>query len=176
MKRKLLTFAAVGILAALSLGSPLGATPAAKSLIQIHESGTINELKSDVQGAVKGKFTIELKLSPFGPAGTTAIYAVPATTRVVNGQQQIPFTATDNMTSKGGTLVIAVKGIHFDVNPKTTPSADQFGPAAEYGTWKIRSATGIYEGWKGGGNWASVSYGYKKIEPYSVEWDGYVTP
>jgi hypothetical protein len=48
------------------------------------------------------------------------------------------------------------------------------GPAAEYGTWKIKTATGIYHGWKGGGIWAAVVYG-GKVEPYSVEWDGSIT-
>jgi hypothetical protein len=67
-------------------------------------------------------------------------------------------------------------GIHIDVNQKVTPSGDVVGSAAEYGTWKITAATGIYQGWKGRGTFAAVLYGYQNAQPYSVEWDGYVTP
>ena len=38
MNRKVLIFAAIGILAALSFGSPLGATPAAKKAIRVATS------------------------------------------------------------------------------------------------------------------------------------------
>jgi hypothetical protein len=61
------------------------------------------------------------------------------------------------------------------VNQKVTPSGDVVGSAAEYGTWKITAATGIYQGWKGRGTFAAVLYGYQNAQPYSVEWDGYVT-
>jgi hypothetical protein len=67
--------------------------------------------------------------------------------------------------------------MHIDVNMKATPSGgNTVGNAAEYGTWKITAATGIYQGWKGGGNFAAVSYGYQNLQPSSVEWDGYITP
>jgi hypothetical protein len=172
--------AAFGVLlagmAVLVVGGVASGNTASKALINIHESGTINTAKSDVQGAVHGKFTIELKLSPFGPGGTTAIVSVPSSTKYVNGEMQVPFAATDDLTSKTGTLELAITGTHIDVNTKDTPSGNRVGPFAEYGTWKIRSATGSTKGWKGGGNWASAAYGYGKIQPYSVEWDGYMTP
>ena len=93
----------------------------------------------------------------------------------VKGQEQIPFVATDHLTGKTGKIVLAVKGTHIDVNSKLNISGQVVGPAAEYGTWKIRTATGIYQGWKGGGNWASVAYSYRNVQPDSVEWDGYIT-
>jgi len=71
--------------------------------------------------------------------------------------------------------VLSVKGTHIDVNSKLNTSGQLVGPAAEHGTWKIKSATGIYQGWKGGGNWASIGSGYENVQPYSVEWDGYIT-
>ena len=149
---------------------------ATKSLIEIHEQGTENQALSMSQGGVRGKFTIELRLSPFGPAGTTVIYGGPDNTRNVNGEAQIPFTATDHLTSKAGTIALAVTGTHIDLNSKLTPSGDAVGPAVEYGTWKIDTATGIYQGWSGGGRWAAAIWGYgRRSQPYSVEWDGYIS-
>ena len=173
MSRFLKVLAVLVVLAVPAVGGVASGNTASKAQINIHESGTINTAKPPfAQGAIRGKFTIQLNLSPFGPGGTTAIVPSPAPTKYVNGEEQIPFTATDHLTSKTGTLELAIKGIHIDVNI----NANRLGPAAEYGTWKIRSATGIYEGWKGGGNWASVAYGYGKLQPYSVEWSGYITP
>jgi hypothetical protein len=159
-----------------ALGSPSArsASTASRKQIAIHEQGTDNRLGQGTAGAVRGKFTIELAKTPFGPGGTTVIYATPSGTRQVNGQVQIPFGATDRLTSKNGTIDLAISGIHIDVNGKLHPSGTFIGPAAEYGTWKIRTATGIYQGWRGGGNWASVASGYRNRQPYSVEWDGYV--
>ena len=161
---------------ALAVSGAARGTTAARSLIAIHEQGTNNLNGQSGNGATHGKFTIELQKAPFGPGGTTVIYSIPANAgRLVNGQEQIPFVATDHLTSKTGKLVLAVKGTHIDVNSKLNASGQLVGPAAEYGTWKIQSAIGIYQGWKGGGNWASIGSGYKNVQPYSVEWDGYIT-
>lgn len=173
MSRFLKVLAVLAVLPVPAVGGVASANTASKAQINIHESGTINTAKGpSAPGAIRGKFTIQLKLSAFGPGGTTAIVPVPATTKYVNGEEQIPFTATDNLTSKTGTLELAITGIHIDVNV----NANRLGPAAEYGTWKIKSATGIYAGWKGGGSWASVAYGYGKLQPYTVEWSGYIAP
>jgi hypothetical protein len=160
---------------AVAVGGVAPGTTASRSLIAIHEQGTNNLNGQSGNGATHGKFTIELQKAPFGPGGTTVIYAIPSGTKYVNGQEQIPFVAIDHLTSKTGKIVLAVKGTHFDVNSKLNTSGQVVGPAAEYGTWKIRTATGIYQGWKGGGNWASVAYSYRNVQPYSVEWDGYIT-
>jgi hypothetical protein len=161
---------------ALALGGAASASTASRTQIEIHEQGTNLVNQPGATGSMHGKFTIELKLAPFGPGGTTVVYGEPVAIRQVNGQEQITLAASDRLTSKTGTIEIAAKGIHIDVNSKLSPSGHRIGPAAEYGTWKIRAATGIYEGWKGGGNFASVAYGYGKAQPYSVEWDGYITP
>jgi hypothetical protein len=124
---------------------------------------------------VRGTFTIELALSPFGPGGTTKIALNPGNLRQVNGQKVTPFDGTDHLKSAKGQLELAVRGVHIEVNNKLAPSGYQVGPSVEYGTWKIRTATGIYKGWKGGGNWAAALYGYTNVQPYSVEWDGYIT-
>lgn len=159
---------------AVVVGGVASASTASPSLIEIHEQGTDNRTRPGVTGAVRGKFTIELKKTPLGPGGTTVIYALPGISRLVKGQEQTPFTGRDRLTSKTGTIELAFKGTHIDVNSKLSSSSRRLGPAAEYGTWKIAAATGIYEGWKGGGNFAAVAYGYKNLQPYSVEWDGYI--
>jgi hypothetical protein len=101
----------------------------------------------------------------------------PGKTKYVHGQAQIPFSGTNDLTSTKGNIDLGFTGIHIDVNQKVTPSGgDVVGHAAEYGTWKITAAAGIYQGWKGGGNSAAVLYGYQNAQPYSVEWDGYITP
>jgi hypothetical protein len=146
---------------------------ASRSLIAIHEHGTERRTVQNVPNL--GEFTIELDKTPFGPGGTTAVYALPPGITYVNGQQRVAVTGSDTLTSKTGRIELRFNGTHIDLNSKLLPSGDLVGPAAEYGTWKITSATGIYQGWKGGGDWAAVLYGYGKVEPYSVEWDGYIS-
>jgi hypothetical protein len=167
----LLSLAAV----AASFSGVARGTAASRSLIAIHEQGTDNINAQSTTGATRGKFTIELQKTPFGPGGTTIIYAIPSSTRNVNGQEQIPFVATDHLTSKAGTIELKVTGVHVDVNSKLSPSGHVVGPSVEQGTWRIRTATGMYQGWKGGGNFASVIDSYRTVRPYTVEWDGYIT-
>lgn len=124
---------------------------------------------------MRGKFTIYLRGLPFGPAGTTLWFALPGNTRYVHGQAQIPFSGTDHLTSKKGRIDLAINGTRIDLNQKVTPSGNVFGPMVRYGTWKVASATGIYQGWKGGGDFAELFFGYQNAQPYSVEWDGFVT-
>ena len=159
---------------ALAVGGAASGSTASRSLIAIHEQGTNPQTRQGIF-AVRGKFTIELRKAPFGPGGTTAIYGAIGATRNVNGQEQIPLLAgSDILTSKTGKIVLAFSGTHLELNSKLSPSGFIEGPKAEYGTWKIKTATGAYQGWKGGGNWASVAYGYGNVQPYSAEWDGYV--
>jgi hypothetical protein len=148
-------------------------TAASRSQIAIHEQGEHNI--TDESMPIVGAFTIELAGAPFGPKGTTRISPSPGATTELNGQTRLAVTGMDTLTSAKGRIVLAITGIHIDVNGKLTPSGFLVGPAVEYGTWKIKSASGIYRGWKGGGVWVSATYGYVQPEPYSVEWDGYIT-
>jgi hypothetical protein len=93
----------------------------------------------------------------------------------VNGQAEIPLTGSDTLTSKSGQITLALRGTYVGVNSTLSSSGQALGPGAEYGTWKIKSASGMYQGWKGGGNWAAVISGYSIAQPYSLEWDGYIT-
>lgn len=156
-------------------GGASGAT-ASKSRIAIHQQGKNDQTTTQAQGAVlRGTFRIELDLTPYGRRGTTTITTSPSNVHTVNGQDQTPFIGTDRLKSAKGELQLAFRGIHIDVNSKLLPSGYRVGPQVEYGTWTIKSATGIYKGWKGGGNWAASLYGYTPSQPYSVEWDGYIT-
>jgi hypothetical protein len=178
MKQKLVStvsLLSVSVLA-LALGGEARGTAASKSQIAIHEQGKNPQTNLQAKGAFpRGTFTIDLALSPFGPRGTTVITTSPGNPRQVNGQKVTQFTGTDTLKNTKGQLELAFRGIHIEVNNKLTPSGFQVGPSVEYGTWKIRTATGIYEGWKGGGNWAAALYGYSPSQPYSVEWDGHIT-
>ena len=160
----------VFVLANVALGSTGGKRAAtAKLHISIHEHGT------NAPTSIRGKFTIELAKTPFGPGGTTSISPDAGNTTYVNGQERIAFGGTDHLTSTKGQIELRLAGIHIELNSKLTPSGWVVGPVVEYGTWKIASATGIYQGWKGGGNWAAALSGYSRFQPYTVEWDGYIT-
>jgi hypothetical protein len=164
----------VVLLVAVAAAGAASGSGASRSQIAIHEQGKNNLTTS---GAPElGTFTIDLAGAPFGPKGTTRIFPSAGATTYVNGQTRIGVIATDTLTSTKGRIVLAITGTHIDVNGKLTPSGHFVGPAVEYGAWKVKSATGIYHGWKGGGVWASVGYGYVQPEAYSVEWDGYITP
>jgi hypothetical protein len=158
---------------ALAVGGVARGTTASTSLIAIHEHGT-DPVASISRGAT-GNFTIQLAGSHFGPAGSTYNVPDPALDTHVNGEDQIPFIGRETLSSAKGRIELAYVGTEIMVNSKPLPSGSVVGPAVEYGTWKVKTASGIYRGWKGGGNWAAVIHGYGRVEPYSVEWDGYIT-
>jgi len=165
------SFLALALVASAAASSVASARSTSKELIAIHQRGVIPVSSSR---AVRGKYSIDLKASPFGPTGTTLIYLSPGTVAYVNGQERFPFSGTDYLTSSKGKLDISFDGVHTDVNSRLY-AGQPVGPAIEYGTWKVSSATGIYRGWKGGGNWAAALWGYGAVSQYSVEWDGYVS-
>jgi hypothetical protein len=82
--------------------------------------------------------------------------------QTVGGQAQYPVTGYNDLKTKKGTLNFSFVGISILVNGKFYN---------EYGSWKVRSGTGMYKGWKGGGRWADV--GTPSAD--NIEWDGVVT-
>src|SRR5579864_4068693 len=158
-------------MAAAGVASRIGAS---RSQIAIHEQGMYINNPTPATPTL-GKYTIELAGATFGPAGATNITYDPSNPTYDKGEQQSSLIGADTLRNTNGTLELAFKGIHIQVNGKLTPSGQVVAPFVEYGTWTIRTATGIYAGWKGGGKWTSVAYGYRYAEPYSVEWDGYIT-
>jgi hypothetical protein len=156
-----------GNVIAVAVGGVADGTASSPSKIVIDQHGT--SFQDSAAGAgLRGKFTINLRGLPFGPAGTTLYFGVPGNTRYVHGEAQIPFSGTDHLTSKKGRIDLAVSGTRIDVNQKVTRSGNVFGPIVRYGSWKIASATGIYQGWKGGGNFAAVFFG--SVRRRTVSW------
>jgi hypothetical protein len=161
--------AAVLILAATAAAKPT-ASMASKLQIAVHEQGIDHH-----NGGPNGTFTIDLAVPGFAASGKTHISNGPGATKYVQGQQRIPFSGEDTLTTSKGQIVIAFNGTHIPVNNKATSSGIAVGPAVESGTWKIKSASGAYQGWKGGGPFAAAIYGYTINPSYSVEWDGKIT-
>jgi len=147
-----------------------GAVPT-KVQIAIHDQGTAPK----ASGSPHGIYTITVALPGFAAGGKSRISFDPSVTKYVDGQAQLPLAGSDTFTSSKGKLVIAFTGTHIPLNNKLTSAGYSVGPAAETGTWKITSATGSYAGWKGGGPWAAVIYGYTLNPSYSAEWDGFIT-
>jgi hypothetical protein len=169
MGRRLGVLVPVGALVlALAGGAAGGGSP---SKITIRENGTSGASSH----GTRGRFTIEVLGTPFGPAGKSVIYELPGDTRYVRGQPQVELSGTGHFTTPKGSLELTFSGLHWDLNTRVTASGDVLGPAAEIGNWKIAAATGIYKGWRGGGKFAAIAYGYRDPQPYAVEWDGYIT-
>jgi hypothetical protein len=140
--------------------------------IAIHEQG----MNADTHlGRIAGKFSIDLALVPSGHTGTTRITTELGHQNVVEGQMQIGFAGNDTLTSKNGTLTLAFQGVHIPINNKAKSNGETLGPDVEHGTWRIKTASGVYAGWKGGGLRAALLDGYEQAQSYSVEWDGMVT-
>ena len=147
MKRKVLTFAAIGILAALSFGSPLGATPAAKKAIKIDsrtrgvDSGSGKFILQLGTGGDLGNVTFTRS---FRPGGDKSVIAP-------DGQQYFIATETDTLKGKNGTLVTRAVGPVYQLG-------GGFGNYENWnGKWSIVSGTGDYSGLRGGGRYFGMA-------------------
>ena len=102
MSRKVLAAAAIGIFAALLLGSPLGATPAAKKPINI---------ESRTRGINGGSGNFFLYLATRGDLGKVTFKRAigPGKTKPLRSAIQHD-TETDTLKGKNGTLVIRAVG------------------------------------------------------------------
>jgi hypothetical protein len=101
-------------------------------------------------------------------SGSAAIRPSNGTTKIVDGQRSEPVIANSTLKGKKGNLGISMRGVSIEFDD-LNPTKD--GYAAEYGTWKITVGSGSYEGWTGGGRWASVGIPTAN----HIEWDGFVT-
>ena len=113
-----------------------------------------------------GHFKLEVNGSVVD-TGTTVIHPNAGNTKVVDGQQQLPVTGSDELVGKQGTLDLFFRGVSVPIN--SNASGDAY--YAEYGTWTITSGTGKYKGWKGGGRWANAG----TLSANNIEWDGYAS-
>jgi hypothetical protein len=97
-------------------------------------------------------------------SGKTAVTPRVVHAGVRDGQSYKVVAGANTFTGKKGGLVIRFTGVAVDVAEAND---------VEYGTWTIDTArgTGAYEGWRGGGRWASTAKGAR----YTVRWSGLVT-
>jgi ABC-type branched-subunit amino acid transport system substrate-binding protein len=167
--RAILAGAAVAaVAAAAASGTAAGGR---KKQIAIHEHGTT---PTGDAGAITGRFALDVAATPFGPGGTTRISTDPASTTFLRGQTRVAFSGIDTLTGKNGRIEIAFSGTHIPINTHLV-SGRAIAPAVETGTWKIKTATGDYQGWTGSGVWAAAIWGYGARQQYAVEWDGSLT-
>jgi hypothetical protein len=169
MKRALLTTLGTSIVATVVLASiALGASDGrqlstVRSHIAIKEHGSE---KPTADFIYKGHFQLELN-DVLMDSGTTSIRPNTGTAKIVGGEQQVPVIGNNNLIGKKGTLTLLFHGVSIAID--TNKSGDAY--YAEYGSWKITGATGMYAGWKGGGHWANAG----TPSANNIEWDGYVT-
>jgi hypothetical protein len=164
MNRTVLTVAAIGILAALSFGSPIGATLTAKTPIRIDSrvrgvdggSGTF-VLQLGRTGGDLGKATFTRSFRPKGHNTLTA----------PDGQHYFIATETDTLKGKNGTLVIRAVGPAYQMGIGNYEVWN--------GTWSIVSGTGDYSALKGGGRYFGMAI-QTPIPPVSKTSTGFVQP
>ncbi len=145
MNRKVLAVAAIGIFAALSLGSPLSATPAGKKLIRIDsrvlgiQGGSGKFFLALGTGGDLGKVAFTRSFRPAGEVEATA----------PDGQRYVIATETDTLKGRNGTLVIRGVGPAYSLG---------IGDYEVWkGTWSIVSGTGDYSGMRGGGRYFGIA-------------------
>jgi len=128
------------------------ATSAGKFRLVIEESGSV--------AAFQGKFVL---YAPAGTdSGTSSLVVRVGPVRYRGGQRYEIHSGVDTMHSKKGTLTLTFSGPSVNAGPSLY---------VEYGTWHISSASGIYKGWKGGGNWG----GTDNEQTYHIQWEGLIT-
>jgi hypothetical protein len=145
MNRKVLAIAAIGIFAALLVGSPLGATSAAKKLIRIDsrvvgvESGSGQFFLALGTGGDFGKATFTRSFQPKGDVEATA----------PDGQRYFIATETDTLKGKRGTLVIRTVGTAYSMGIGNYEVWN--------GKWSIVSGTGDYSKLKASGRYFGLA-------------------
>jgi hypothetical protein len=150
-RRALLVFVAVLVTGALTVGAVDG-TSAGKLRVVIEESGSVSSFQ--------GRFVLYAAAST--DSGTSALQVQIGPVRYRGGQRYEIHGGVDTMHGKKGGLKLTFSGPSVNAGPSLY---------IEYGTWRISSASGIYKGWKGGGNWG----GTDNEQTYHLQWEGLVT-
>jgi hypothetical protein len=141
MNREVLIVTAIGIVAALSLGSPLNAAPVAtKKLIRIDSTARGVE-------SCSGKFILQLGTGgDLGKVHCTRSFGKDTTTP--DGLVYDAIKQKTSFTGRDGTFVIVSVGRSYDVG---------YGNAGNWsGTWSVVSGTGTYAGMRGHGTWVGA--------------------
>jgi hypothetical protein len=141
MNRKVVTIAAIGLFAALSLGSPLSAAPVAtKKSIRIDATVVGGE-------HCTGKFVLQLGTTGDGGRlecrSSDTGYA-----KTPEGLEFLQYTERATFTGKAGTFVLRVVGRGYDLGFGTHINTS--------GTWSVVSGTGDYSGMRGRGRFIGV--------------------
>jgi len=150
-RRALLVFVAVLVTGALTVGGADGMS-AGKFRVVIEESGSVSSFR--------GRFVLYAPAST--DSGTSALQVQISPMRYRGGQRYDFHSGVDTMHGKKGGLKVTFSGPSVNAGPSLY---------IEYGTWRISSASGIYKGWKGGGNWG----GTDNEQTYHLQWEGLVT-
>lgn len=152
MSRKgLLLFAAVLVTGPIT-GPGAEATGAGKFRLVIEETGSVSSFQ--------GRFAL------YGPtgsdSGTSSIRVQISPVRYRDGQRYEIHSGKDTMHSKKGGLTLSFSGASVNAGPSLYIT---------YGTWHISGASGIYKGWKGGGNFGNTD----NEQTYHFQWEGLIT-
>ena len=148
----LLVFVAVLVSAALTVGGADGRS-AGKFRVVIEDRGSVSTFQ--------GRFVLYAP-DPSTDSGTSALQVQISPVRYRGGQRYEIHSGVDTMHSKKGGLTLTFSGPSVNAGPSLY---------IEYGTWRISSASGIYKGWKGGGNWG----GTDNEQTYHLQYEGLVT-
>lgn len=141
MSREVLAVAAISIVAALWLGSPLSAAPAAtKKSIRIDVTAVGGE-------HCTGKFVLQLGTN--GDGGKLECRSSDTGyTKTPEGLEFLEYTERATFTGKSGTFVLRVVGRGYDLGFGTHINTS--------GTWSVVSGTGDYAGMRGRGRFIGV--------------------
>jgi hypothetical protein len=159
MNGKIVTITAIGLFAALSLGSPLSAAPdAAKKSIRIDSTTRGTEHST-------GKFI--LLLGKDGDGGKVeSLSSNEHYTKTQEGLEYLAFTERATFTGKAGTFVLRILGRGYKVGFGTHVNSS--------GTWSAASGTGTYAAIRGRGSWVGVHDEIRNSE--QRRYAGSVTP
>jgi hypothetical protein len=147
----LLVFLAVLMTGALTVGGA-DATSAGKFRVVIEDVGSVSSFT--------GRFVLYAPTST--DSGTSALENQIGPFRYRGGQRYNVHSGVEHIHGKKGGLNLTFSGPSVNAGPSLY---------IEYGTWRIASASGIYKGWKGGGNWG----GTDNEQTYHLQWEGVVT-
>ena len=164
MKHPPLILAGVVALAALSLASPLGASPDAGKLpLRIDAIGDL----TPNHATVSGTFSLIGASAAYTDSGSIkSENPVFLTKKTPQGQIFFSFQRTELLKGKHGALVLRLSARLFPL-PRTTTTAYVLT-----GTWSIVRGTGRYTGLKGGGGIVGSA---RADEPDVCRYEGYVT-
>jgi hypothetical protein len=156
MRQLVLAIAAVAAAVGVVATPAVSGSTAGKLRLVISEAGHF--------GANPPAGTFLLSGTVGADSGKTAVTPRVVRSGVRDGQSYKVVAGANTFTGKKGGLVIRFTGVAVDVAEATD---------VEYGLWTIDAAhgTGAYEGWRGGGRWASTAKGAR----YTVRWSGLVT-